>query len=327
VLIAFIQVYLPSPFDLFRNEGFGLLTHFEKVDYQNFQTSFFNKKIILNMDHRVLLLLGAGLNVGLASITAFKAQGFKVASVSRNPSDAVQKAADLVLTADFSDPSCIADIFSKVETKLGIPNVVIYNGNYLAPQLQYFHPFTYFFAVAFCWEGRASDPAHPTTAPLAGFQQDLAVNTTSPYAAAQAAVAAFSRLPGSVLKTFIFTGNKGAAAISPPVFTLCLAKAATWYMIQTLVAAYKDQGYRFYFADERTPDGKGMIYISGEAHAEIFIDLAQREEQGEAFLTFVRGKGEVRFEADERAKLPVLAPNEMADFGYGKPDEVEGVRW
>jgi NAD(P)-dependent dehydrogenase (short-subunit alcohol dehydrogenase family) len=80
------------------------------------------------MDHRILLLLGAGENIGLASITAFKTQGYKVASVSRTPSDAVRKAADLVLTADFSDPTCITDLFTKVENELGIPNVVVYNG-------------------------------------------------------------------------------------------------------------------------------------------------------------------------------------------------------
>jgi hypothetical protein len=98
-------------------------------------------------------------------------------------------------------------------------------------------------------------------------------------------------------------------------------------MIQTFATAYKDHGYSFYFVDERTPEGKGMIYISGSAHAEMFLELAQRKEQGEAFVTFVRGQGEVRFEADERAKLPVLAPEDMADFGYGKPEDVEGVKW
>jgi len=251
------------------------------------------------MDHRILLLLGAGKNVGLATVTAFKAQGYKVASASRTPSDDVRKAADLALTADFSNPSSVADVFKKVEAELGIPNVVIYN--------------------AYCWAGRATDPAQPTTTPVSGFQQDLTVNTTSAYAAAQAAVGGFEWLSPTIPKSFIFTGNKGAAAITPGIFTLGLTKAATWYMIQTLAAAYKDQNYGFYFVDERTPEGKGMIYISGSAHAEMFLELAQRKAPGEAFVTFVRGKGEVKFEADERAKLPVLKGEEMADYGYGKP--------
>jgi NAD(P)-dependent dehydrogenase (short-subunit alcohol dehydrogenase family) len=87
------------------------------------------------MDHHILLLLGSGQNIGLASITAFKARGYKVASVSRTPSDAIQNAADLVLIADFSDPSSIAGVFSKVEAQLGIPNVVIYNGTCLLGQM------------------------------------------------------------------------------------------------------------------------------------------------------------------------------------------------
>jgi NAD(P)-dependent dehydrogenase (short-subunit alcohol dehydrogenase family) len=276
------------------------------------------------MAHRVLLLLGAGQNIGLASITAFKAQGYKVASASRTPSDAIRKAADLVLTADFSDPSCVADLFIKVEAELGIPNVVIYNGN---DNLFGASPIFADLSLAYCWIGRATDPASPTTALITGFQQDLAVNTVSAYAAAQAAVEGFARLPPNLPKTFIFTGNKGAAAISPAVFTLGLTKASTWYMIQTLAEAYKDKGYGFYFVDERTPEGKGMIYISGSAHATMFLELAQRKAQGEAFVAFVRGKGEVRFEADERAKLPVLKGEELADFGYGKPEDVEGVKW
>jgi hypothetical protein len=183
------------------------------------------------------------------------------------------------------------------------------------------------YSIAYAWAGRATEPTSPATVPFSGFQQDLAVNTTSVFAAAQAAIAGFTRLPDAIPKTFIFTGNKGATAITPPLFSLGLTKAATWYMIQMLVAAYKGQGYGFYFADERTPEGKGMLYVSGEAHAEMFLELAQRKEQGEAFVTFVRGKGEVRFESDERAKLPVISPEEMADVEYGKSEGVEEVKW
>jgi hypothetical protein len=181
-------------------------------------------------------------------------------------------------------------------------------------------------SLAYCWAGRTTDPTNPAAASISDFQQDLTVNTISAYAAAQAAVEGFARLPSAVLKTFIYTGNRGAAAISPLFFSLSLTKAATWYMIQTLVAAYKDRNYRFYFVDERTPEGKGMRYISGTAHADIFLELSRNEEQGEAFVTFVRGKGEVPFEADDRAKLPVLMPQELADFEYGSPEDVEGVK-
>lgn len=83
------------------------------------------------MGHQILLFLGAGSNGGVASIVKFKAKGYKVAGVSRNPIEEVKQAADLVLPGDFNNPSEIATIFEKVEQELGIPNVVIYNGSFL----------------------------------------------------------------------------------------------------------------------------------------------------------------------------------------------------
>jgi hypothetical protein len=88
-----------------------------------------------------------------------------------------------------------------------------------------------------------------------------------------------------------------------------------------LVAAplFKEKKYRFYYADERTPEGKGMRHISGPGHAEYFLELAEKEEQGPALATFVRGKGYVKFDGDERASLPVKTMAQLADDGYGAP--------
>jgi len=80
------------------------------------------------MVHQVLLFLGAGPNVGVASVKKFKSKGYKVAAVSRNPTLEVKGSADLVLSADFNDPSSIAGVFQRVDGELGIPNVVVYNG-------------------------------------------------------------------------------------------------------------------------------------------------------------------------------------------------------
>jgi NAD(P)-dependent dehydrogenase (short-subunit alcohol dehydrogenase family) len=80
------------------------------------------------MAHKVVLVLGAGKNVGSAAVSKFKSKGYKVAAVSRNPIAEVRRDADLVLSADFSDPNCFAGIFERVEGELGLPNVVIYNG-------------------------------------------------------------------------------------------------------------------------------------------------------------------------------------------------------
>ena len=76
---------------------------------------------------KTLLFLGAGANVGASTVALFKSEGYKVASVARTIRDEVKAHSDLVLSADFSDPSVLKGIFEKVEKELGVPNVVIYN--------------------------------------------------------------------------------------------------------------------------------------------------------------------------------------------------------
>jgi len=253
---------------------------------------------------QILLFLGAGPNVGASSVALFKKKGYKVASVARTIRDEVKAHSDLVLTADFSDPNCIKGIFEKVEEELGVPNVVIYNPYSFSP---------------------GPDAKNSLSAPIEGVQKDLAINTISAYAAAQEAVKGFEKLPQDVKKTFIFTGNKGNTAIMPDFFLLIWTKACTWNLIQTLIATplFQSKGYRFYFADERTPDGKGMYHISGPAHAEMFVELAEKEDQGPALATFVRGKGYVAFEGDERASLPVATLESFVNTSYGAPDTEE----
>lgn len=63
----------------------------------------------------------------------FKKRGYKVASVARTIREEVKAHSDLVLTADFSDPSCLKGIFEKVEKDLGVPNVVVYNRELFPP--------------------------------------------------------------------------------------------------------------------------------------------------------------------------------------------------
>jgi hypothetical protein len=157
---------------------------------------------------------------------------------------------------------------------------------------------------------------------LDGLLQDFNVNTISAYAAAQEAVKGFAKLPAELHKTFIFTGNKSNAVVSPVpgILGFGMTKGASWYMIQTLVAAFKDAGYRFYYVDERTPEGLGMRYISGPAHAEFFTSLAERKDQGPAFATFVRGKGHTLFPGEEHLTLPVVGMEALADWKYGAPE-------
>lgn len=55
--------------------------------------------------------------------------------------------------------------------------------------------------------------------------------------------------------------------------------------------------HRFYYADERTPDGSIVgRAIDGSAHAEFYVQLAESETQGPWLATFVKGKGYVEFQ-------------------------------
>ncbi|THY84105.1 hypothetical protein D6C92_09406 [Aureobasidium pullulans] len=76
------------------------------------------------MAQNTILFLGAGGNIGASSVKLFKSKGYKVASVARTIRKEVSEHSDLVMTADFSDPTTINSIFETVERELGVPNVV-----------------------------------------------------------------------------------------------------------------------------------------------------------------------------------------------------------
>jgi NAD(P)-dependent dehydrogenase (short-subunit alcohol dehydrogenase family) len=76
----------------------------------------------------VLLILGAGANVGAHVARLFRKEGFKVAIAARSVNSQADDTSDLAVKADFSDPTSIKSVFTEVKGKLGIPNVVVYNG-------------------------------------------------------------------------------------------------------------------------------------------------------------------------------------------------------
>jgi len=80
------------------------------------------------MSSKVVLILGAGQNIGKSLIHKFGGNGYKVAIASRTLYPPLVEAADVSIQADFTDPSSIKAIFSQVVAKIGTPNVVIYNG-------------------------------------------------------------------------------------------------------------------------------------------------------------------------------------------------------
>ncbi|MCJ1284991.1 hypothetical protein MMC26_004328 [Xylographa opegraphella] len=229
------------------------------------------------MSAPVVFILGAGPNVGTSIASKFAAEGWKVAAASRSPKDEIKKIAHHVMAADFSDAEKISSLFAEVEAKLGIPNVVIYNA----------------YSVAFSPNG-----SNPFSFSVAEYAKDIAVNTTSVYAAASTALAGFRKLPDASPTVFIYTGNMQSSLIVPEVVSLGAGKNASAYLMETAAAAYGAK-HQFYYADERLPDGRPvMAQLSGEAHAGYYFELATRKTQGPWDATFVKGVGYKRFEGE-----------------------------
>ncbi|KAF5872154.1 putative uncharacterized oxidoreductase protein [Botrytis fragariae] len=222
---------------------------------------------------KIVLILGGGPNIGLNIARVFSSKGsYKTVIVSRNPKEELIKEADLSLQADFTDPKSIKRIFDEVKQKFGVPNVVVYNAAALTVT------------------------PDPLSVPLEKFNEDLNVVITSAYAAAHEAVEGFKTLPEATNKTFIYTGNILNRQIIPSLLAFGIGKSGAAHLIQSASEVHKKDGYRFYWADERTTEGgpKGNA-IDGEAHGEFYYELATSEEPLTWDATFVAGKGYVDF--------------------------------
>ncbi|KAI4262640.1 MAG: hypothetical protein L6R42_002182 [Xanthoria sp. 1 TBL-2021] len=221
----------------------------------------------------VILILGAGPNVGQHVAQAFAAKGYKVALASRTAKE--ESTEDGInISSDLSDPESVVNLFSKVKESLGLPSVVVYNAG----------------------AATSNDAKDPLSLPLADFIRDLNINTTSAFVAAQQAVSAFKQLPDSASKTFIYTGNILNTTIMAPLMDLGVGKSATAHIIQSAAAAYAERGFKFYYADERKADGSAAYFsIDGEAHGKHYLQLAEGKEQGPWQQTFVKGMGYKKF--------------------------------
>ena len=227
------------------------------------------------MSQPIILILGAGANIGAAVARKFSQEGYKVAAVARNVKKDVADVSTLTVKADLNDPSSVKDVFDEVNTKVGIPNVVVYNASAAKP----------------------TPPNDTLSVPLEDYTVGMNIGVNSAFAAAQQAVLGFAKLPSDVQKTFIFTGNILNVGIIPSLLNLGMPKAAAAHMIKAAAHSYADKGYRFYYGDERFADGKAVYNaLNGEGHANFYWELTQKKDQGPWDATFVTGKGYVDFE-------------------------------
>ncbi|KAK6336406.1 hypothetical protein TWF696_001965 [Orbilia brochopaga] len=222
----------------------------------------------------VALILGAGANVGQHAGRAFAAKGYKVILASRSAKGDTDDSNTVRIQTDLSDPDSVAKAFTTVRSQFGHPSVVVYNAASVTP----------------------NDPKNPFSIPSSAFIRSLAINTTSVFVAAQEAVVGFKELPASASKTFIYTGNCLNEAPIPTLLDLGLGKTATAHMIQLAADAFKDQGIKFYYADQRTEEG-GPIYtgLGGPEHAKLYVELAEEPAQGPWQQTFTKEAGYKQF--------------------------------
>ncbi|KAK8112069.1 uncharacterized protein PG998_008526 [Apiospora kogelbergensis] len=222
----------------------------------------------------VALILGQGANVGKSVALAFTKKGYRIALVARSLKEEDSTANELHVKGDFADPSSIPAIFNQVKAKFGPPAVVVYNAS----------------------TGPFNSKTDPLAVPLEDFNSSFAVNTASAFMAAKHAALAFAELPASAARTFIYTGN--CTNVSPIASMLApgMGKTAVAHIIQIAAEAYKDKGFKFYYADERKPDGAPMYGdINGDAHGEMYTELAEGTTQGPWSQTFVKGVGYKKF--------------------------------
>ena len=76
----------------------------------------------------IVLILGAGKNVGSSVASLFFQKGFRVALAARKFQDTTTENGELHVQADLSDSNAVERVFDKVEEALGPANVVVYNG-------------------------------------------------------------------------------------------------------------------------------------------------------------------------------------------------------
>lgn len=76
----------------------------------------------------VILILGAGPNIGQAVARTFASRGYKVALAARSLDEAESTDNQLNIKSDFAHSDDVVNAFNRVNQVFGIPSVVVYNG-------------------------------------------------------------------------------------------------------------------------------------------------------------------------------------------------------
>lgn len=81
----------------------------------------------------VVLILGAGPNIGQAVARTFASKGYKVGLAARSLKGADSTENQLNIPSDLSKTDDVLNAFAKVKEVFGVPSVVVYNGMLSSP--------------------------------------------------------------------------------------------------------------------------------------------------------------------------------------------------
>jgi NAD(P)-dependent dehydrogenase (short-subunit alcohol dehydrogenase family) len=154
----------------------------------------------------VLLILGAGPNIGHHVANTFLSHGYRVALASRttkNHSHDTDNKTKIHIAVDLSRPETIPAVFDTVKTQLGAPpSVAVYNGALRIP----------------------NDPKDPllgtsgssSALTLSDHETSMAINNTSVLIAMQQSLAGFRELPQPPQQQAGHSSSKATFSISSP---------------------------------------------------------------------------------------------------------------
>ncbi|KAG8951634.1 hypothetical protein FRC04_005922 [Tulasnella sp. 424] len=172
-----------------------------------------------------IFIVGFGSNIGAGVARKFKKEGFNVAVASRTVEQI-----DVISDGYFAvkmDVGKVADIergFEEVERAYGPAAVVIYNVAHAT------------FAPA--------GPSNPLSTSFQNFYANVALSGVHAFEVARLANAGFDRLPDSIPRLFIATGNVLSSMSMPPLVGLCAGKRVLASIIEACAEAYGPSGKR-----------------------------------------------------------------------------------
>lgn len=205
---------------------------------------------------KVLFILGGGSRIGHSVATRFLREGYKVAIGRRTIGEVIDQPGlegVVFVVVDLTDRTSVETAFQEVESKIGIPNVVVYNGRELNSPCTSDVVLLPAYGFANLWLIAAaltfpSDVGDPFMIRPSDFEQNLAVNVSGAYAALHYSTRGFLALKetGSdeLPKVFIETGNVTPFQPNAAAITLGSGKAALAYLVQVGAETYADHGFR-----------------------------------------------------------------------------------